>query len=261
MRRLGLTLLVFVVVGFAQAFAQGLIPDSPEDIAAARPAPAFRGVLPKQVDLSNLLPPPRTQWLSMTCVSWAATYVAASEARRRASPDHRLEPLSPSFTYALAGGTPNCRRPTSIIRTLEVLRTIGALPLNDYAFDVFDCGRSPTAMELSRATRWRIAGWYRVTAHDLDTVKGQLAGGHPIIFGMDVGPQFEAHRGDAVFTAVDIGPRVAGHAMVLVGYDDTRLAFRLQNSYGPDWGDHGYAWIGYTTWQKAVHQDTGFAIE
>lgn len=261
MRRLCVTVLVFVAVDCAQALAQGLIPDSPEDIAAARQAPAFRGVLPKQVDLSNLLPPPRAQSRSMTCVSWAATYVAASDAGRRESPDHRLEPLSPSFTYALAGGTANCQRGTSIIRTLEVLRTIGALPLKDYAFDVFDCGRTPTAMELGRAIRWRIAGWYRVAAHDLDAVKGQLAGGHPIIFGINVGPQFEAQRGTNVLTSADIGPKVAGHAMVLVGYDDSRLAFRLQNSYGPDWRDHGYAWIDYTTWQKAVDQDTAFVIE
>ena len=47
----------------------------------------------------------------------------------RAEPGRALVPLSPSFTYALAGGSPNCQRGTSIVQTLDVLRTIGTLPL------------------------------------------------------------------------------------------------------------------------------------
>jgi hypothetical protein len=33
--------------------------------------------------------------------------------------------------------------------------------------------------------------------------------------------------------------------MTLVGYDEQRQAFRLINSWGMGWGDHGYGWIGY----------------
>ena len=33
--------------------------------------------------------------------------------------------------------------------------------------------------------------------------------------------------------------------MTIVGYDERRQAFRLINSWGKGWGDHGYAWVSY----------------
>nr|UXE44779.1 hypothetical protein Hi04_10k_c377_00008 [uncultured bacterium] len=230
-------------------------------VAAAPVAEGFRGALPPNVDLSPQLTPPRSQLPSKTCVSWAVTYTAASDALRRTDPEHRLVALSPAFTYALAGGTPNCQRGTSIARTLEIIRTIGALPLEEFGFDANACTREPSVEEMSRAERWRIKGWSRVDAHDLGAVKGQLARGRPVIFAMEVGPKFNAHRGSGVLSSLDSGPGLDGHAMVLVGYDDARAAFRLQNSHGRDWGDSGYAWIAYPVWQQAVISGHGFVVE
>jgi hypothetical protein len=90
--------------------------------------------------------------------------------------------LSPALTYALVGGTPNCQRGTSIARTLEIVHTIGALPLEKFTFDANACTREPMMEEMSRAARWRIKGWSRVAAHDLRAVKGRLARVRPVIF-------------------------------------------------------------------------------
>ncbi len=35
------------------------------------------------------------------------------------------------------------------------------------------------------------------------------------------------------------------HAIVLVGWDDTKKAWRLRNSWGTGWGESGYMWIAY----------------
>jgi len=43
------------------------------------------------------------------------------------------------------------------------------------------------------------------------------------------------------------GPSVGGHAMCIVGYDDSKEAFKVRNSWGASWGDNGYLWIGYET--------------
>lgn len=242
------------------AHAQGLLPDPPEVLQHAATAETQRGSLPAKADLSALVPPPRRQSPSGTCTSWAVTYAAGSEAVRRGAAGRALVPLSPAFTYALAGGAVNCIRPTRIAATLEVLRTVGALPLEEFAFDPYACTREPTAKERERAGQWRIKGWSKVDARDLAAVKGQLSAGHPVIFGMNVGPIFSALRGDKVFATVETGAGLSGHAMVLVGYDEARGAFRLQNSWGKGWGDGGYAWIEYETWQKVVHSGTGYVI-
>ncbi|MEJ0106451.1 MAG: C1 family peptidase [Bacteroidota bacterium] len=36
-----------------------------------------------------------------------------------------------------------------------------------------------------------------------------------------------------------------GHAMVVIGYNDTKNAFKVMNSWGTKWGDNGFAWIDY----------------
>lgn len=36
-----------------------------------------------------------------------------------------------------------------------------------------------------------------------------------------------------------------GHAVTLVGWDDDQQAWLIKNSWGTDWGDDGYGWIGY----------------
>ncbi len=43
------------------------------------------------------------------------------------------------------------------------------------------------------------------------------------------------------------GPSTGGHAMAVVGYDDAKQAFKVRNSWGADWGEAGYCWIGYDT--------------
>lgn len=41
----------------------------------------------------------------------------------------------------------------------------------------------------------------------------------------------------------------AQHGVAIVGYDDAMGAIRIQNSFGPDWGESGYMWMSYDTWE------------
>lgn len=48
-----------------------------------------------------------------------------------------------------------------------------------------------------------------------------------------------------VFNQNDTGP--VNHAVTLVGWDDTKQAWRIKNSWGTGWGESGYMWIKYTS--------------
>jgi hypothetical protein len=39
---------------------------------------------------------------------------------------------------------------------------------------------------------------------------------------------------------------LGGHAVVLVGYDDTEQQFIVRNSQGPSWGANGYGFVPYS---------------
>jgi hypothetical protein len=38
---------------------------------------------------------------------------------------------------------------------------------------------------------------------------------------------------------------LGGHAVTAIGYDNTRRAFRIKNSWGADWKDKGHFWMPY----------------
>lgn len=256
MRCLGAILILLATA--SGAAAQGYVEETEEEIRAVPAPAAFRGTLPQRVDISATVPPPRDQGRAAICTSWAATYGAASWALRRQLADPGLR-LSPTFTYNQVSRDPLCISVTSLPATLNLLKTEGALPLSDYAYDAGWCGRLPTQAEHARARRYRIAGWRVLPGSDLAAVKAQLAQGIPVLFGANVGPAMHALKADGVWTGERAGDPLAGHSMLLVGYDDGRKAFRIQNSWGSQWADGGYGWISYDFFQANVRH--AFVIE
>jgi len=80
--------------------------------------------------------------------------------------------------------------------------------------------------------------------------KQQLARGVPVIFGTHWTRKLAGLRGDAVLEEDDTPGE--GHAMVVVGYDDAKRAFLIQNSFGQSWGNKGYGWFGYEFWKRNI---------
>lgn len=54
--------------------------------------------------------------------------------------------------------------------------------------------------------------------------------------------------------------KVGGHAVALVGFDDTKKAWLIKNSWGEDWGEKGFAWISYDDPSGIANQTWGFEI-
>ncbi len=84
----------------------------------------------------------------------------------------------------------------------------------------------------------------------LDDVKAQLQQNLPVVFTMGVPANFDDFLGSEVYSSDQ--PATGMHAMALVGYDESRQAFRLINSWGRTWGDGGYAWLAYDTFARLV---------
>ena len=75
-----------------------------------------------------------------------------------------------------------------------------------------------------------------------------LASGFPIIIGISVYESFES----AAVAQTGIVPMpstsekcLGGHALLCVGYDQTKKTFLIRNSWGTDWGMAGYCEIPY----------------
>jgi hypothetical protein len=245
--------------GGSAARAQGLVPEDDAALATVPVAQASRSLtLPPRFLLSGL-PLPRSQGRTGTCVAWAVAYAAGTyfhRARLGTSPEAAL---SPGFAYAVANGDTRCLSGGRISVMLNALRDVGALPLSEYAYDPGWCGRVPTEAERRRAADFRIPGWATVPGGNPALAKAQIAQGSPVIFALQIGRAFNAHRGAAgVFDVLETGEELYGHAMVAVGYDDALQAFRIQNSAGTSWGEDGMAWLSYRVWRERVQ--TGYVI-
>jgi hypothetical protein len=239
-----------------QVRAQGAIIETLDDLQDRPWAPAFHGALPSHADLTTNVPAPRSQDVTGSCTSWAVTYVAGSNAARRLGLGSSIT-LSPAFTYNKISRDPLCEVGTSASETLDLLKSVGALPIEQFAFDAGWCGRMPTEDELRRAAGYRIKGWYKLDATHIEDVKQQLARGIPVVFDIRTSQEFMAFKGDSTFNQPGV-LNGTGHTMTAIGYDDARGAFRIQNSWGRKWGDGGYAWLSYDFWARNTH--AGYVI-
>ena len=56
------------------------------------------------------------------------------------------------------------------------------------------------------------------------------------------------------------GPALGGHAVSLVGYDDSKAAWLVRNSWGEEFGENGYVWVAYADKSGIGSQTWGFEI-
>ena len=86
--------------------------------------------------------------------------------------------------------------------------------------------------------------------NDLISMKKSLAQNHPFVFGIYVYESFEndnvTQTGYVPNPDINNETLLGGHALVCVGYDDSKNVFIVRNSWGTEWGDNGYCYIPYS---------------
>ena len=125
-------------------------------------------------------------------------------------------------------------------------------PYSDQNTDPDPCptcpyAKKPSANCYSQAKNHKVKLYQRLTPV-LDTLKGCLASGYPFVFGFTVYASFESQQ--VAQTGIVPMPAsgeksVGGHAVVAVGYDDSKQQFIVRNSWGTGWGIKGYFMMPY----------------
>lgn len=212
--------------------------------------------LPALVDLSPYCPEIRHQGYIFSCVGWAAGYGALSIQRAILNNCTDTELItrnahSALFLYnQIKSG--DCTQGARISDALMFLREKGDCLAGQFDFDVNNCDQQPDEQVNRIARRYSIDDYMTLFRHGEDSAqkalltKRVLAAGKPVIVGMNVLRNFYNLK-NAVYWHPEIGNTApaGGHAMVVVGYDERKGAFRLMNSWGKNWGDQGFIWIKY----------------
>ncbi|MBI5916504.1 MAG: peptidase C1 [Bacteroidetes bacterium] len=222
--------------------------------------------LPASISLLKYAPQRMHQGNQGSCVGWASSYGARTILQVRATgADPNNVTFSPAYLYnqiALDG----CEG-AYMNNAMETLLQHGDLPFSKFDYDDSSCDRQPTQSQATEAAQFRIKGYNRLSqggedySLDLQGVKQHLAQGAPVVVGMMVGGSFMHQmvgRGTWQPTQRDLqGYGFAGHAMCVIGYDDNRQMVQIMNSWGPEWGDNGVAWVPYDAFEHFTKEAYG----
>lgn len=237
-------------------------------------APVYEGLdetknnLPEAVSLLQYAPAPGDQGQQGSCVAWSSAYGARTILESTSagfSPDQTA--FSPAFMYNQIG-LQGCQG-SYIIRAMENLTRVGAVPFEQFPYDEQDCTRQPSQQLIQTASDYRMLGYTRLTQGDnvdnlsLYAIKEHLAKDVPVVIGMMVGGSFMQgmmgqevwHPDESDYSQMGFG----GHAMCVIGYDDRKEggAFQLLNSWGPQWGQNGVGWVRYNDFKYFVREAYG----
>jgi len=123
----------------------------------------------------------------------------------------------------------------------------GVCPETMWPYNIQDFAKKPSDTCYAEATGHQSIEYLRIL-HTLCSMKACLKQGFPFVFGFTVYESFESD--EVAKTGMMPMPKkgeeqLGGHAVMAVGYDDSKKAMLIRNSWGTDWGVQGYFWMPY----------------
>jgi len=153
--------------------------------------------------------------------------------------------------------------------TMKAMVLFGVPPEKYWPYHVTKFNDEPSNFCFSFAQNYQAIKYYRLDPAGtsptaaLAAIRKNLAAALPAMFGFSVYssiPPVGDGKGEIPFPERNDNLE-GGHAVVAVGYDDnkkigkTRGALLIRNSWGTDWGDHGYGWLPYAYVEAGLADD------
>jgi hypothetical protein len=82
---------------------------------------------------------------------------------------------------------------------------------------------------------------YEAGSARVDAIKRALAARHLVVFGMQIADSYFTAAGDDAVGVPDRSKLIGGHCQAIKGFIGDKL--KVQNSWGPDWGNGGSIWL------------------
>jgi len=209
-----------------------------------------------RISLEDKFPPIGDQGKFGTCVAWAVGYNLKTalnaiengwSSTQLASTANQTSPQDLWMIIPTSKRGTNCNG-TNFEPALDAIISKGVATLNTvpYTTQVNCTGTTGGNPDNKLANYRKIAS--ENEGLTVANFKGYLNAGRPIAIGAKLGDRFMSWNSSSVIssdTYNNPGMQHAYHAMVLVGYDDSKNAFRVRNSWGKGWGDDGSIWVDY----------------
>lgn len=220
---------------------------------------------PTEHDISQFLPEVGSQGKQGSCVAWATGYYLKSFQENYEDFENGITTLanemSPAFIYNQIKVT-DCSGGSVIQDGLDILMSQGIVDWNVMIYNENECELLPTEPEKVLAQPNKIEEYYYLDPEMVfEQTKAALINKQPVVIAIKIDRSYFGARdlnGEYIYQKFISND--GGHAMLVVGYDDKRNAFKVVNSWGKEWGNQGFVWIDYKAFKEAGDLSSDFPV-
>jgi len=145
-------------------------------------------------------------------------------------------------------GTTSYDSGATLYDTIKSIKSYGLCPEPKWPYAIGKFTQKPSTECYTIALANKNINYYNVK-NDLNSMKTYLSEGFLLVIGIAVYSEFESNAVASTGIVPLPGKNstfLGGHAVVVVGYDDTKKVWIVRNSWGSSWGDKGYFYLPYS---------------
>jgi len=203
-------------------------------------------LLPNKIDLRSLCTPIENQGDIGSCTANALVGNLEYLKKKKTKKIIDFSRLFLYYNERVLRNTVKVDSGASIRDGIKTLVKLGDCLEKTWPYNIKHFEDKPTAAAYQSAKDYQIKSYYRIKT--TEEMKHTLSTGFPFVFGFALYESFEiktvAKTGNVSLPKE--GERLlGGHAVMAVGFDDSKKTFIVRNSWGEKWGDHGYFYMPY----------------
>ncbi len=231
------------------SFGYGWVPDLPDqrDLMYSAPMMVMRKLVSK-VDLQKKCPPVYNQGALGSCTANALSAAFEFARKKQSLKDFMPSRLFLYYNERVLNNSVNSDNGAFIRDGIKSLNTTGICPEKEWPYTITKFADKPPKACYADALKSTIKSYQRLNNTSLPQLQSCLSEGYPFVFGFTVYESFESQQ--VAKTGMLPLPKpdekvVGGHAVMAVGYDESKQVFIIRNSWGTGWGVKGYFYMPY----------------
>jgi C1A family cysteine protease len=228
-------------------YSFGWLPDLPDhrDLLYSAPMMVMRK-LPAKVDLRLKCPPVYDQGALGSCTANALGGAFQFGQRKQLIPNFIPSRLFIYYNERVLINTVLSDSGAYIRDGIKTMNSEGVCNEKDWPYIIAQFTAKPPATLYKKAATNQVLSYMRLNNANLVQLQSCLAEGFPFVFGFTVFESFQSIGKNGIMPMPKPSEkRLGGHAVMAVGYDDTKKVFLVRNSWGNVWGDQGYFYMPY----------------
>jgi len=192
-------------------------------------------------------PPVRDQFSEGSCVGFSVGYAARSIEwyYKTGATDFNdaVNIFSPEYLYNQVKFTSDCNSGTAMQTALDFVKVNGICTFQSMPYSGSNgCSWLPNAAQQTEAALYK-CDYVKMYTTDSAAIKAMLRTNHAIVISLITDNAFINAKEDFIWKSSS--EYTIAHSVIICGYDDSRNAYRIMNSFGTSWGGAGFLWIDY----------------